>query len=280
MTFVTLRRPRLVAPPGACDCHLHIYEPQYPLAPTAIAAAPLGSLADYRAVQERLGLTRAVVVQPTAYGADNSCTLAAVAAMGDKARGVAMITADTGEAEFERLDDGGIRGFRFRTFPGGVLAWRDLERAAAAASEFGWHVDVEMDGRTLPDHELRLRGLPNTLVIDHIGKFLEPVTFDHPGVRALFRLIEAGNVYVKLASPYDSSRAGHPRYADLHQLVRALVRIAPDRLIWATNWPHAALPRDNLPDDADFLDLLLDWAPEEATRRKILVDNPVRLYGF
>jgi D-galactarolactone isomerase len=266
------------APPGACDCHMHVYEPGYPLAATAVAAAPPGPLSNYLKVRERLGLTRTVVVQPTAYGADNSCTLAAIAALGE-ARGIAMVTGDESDGELELLAQGGIRGFRFRTFPGGVLPWERLDRMAARAQELGWLTDVEMDGRTLPDHEAALARLPGTLVIDHIGKFLEPVPLDHPGVAVLMRLIGSGRCYVKITSPYDSSRAGPPRYADLAPLVGALVRAAPDRLIWATNWPHAALAPDQRPDDGAWLDLMREWMPGDV-RRKMLVDNPAALFGF
>ncbi len=184
-------RPKQPVPPGACDCHMHVYEPDYPLAPTAIAAAPPGPLSEYLKVRERLGLTRTVVVQPTAYGADNSCTLAAIAALGASARGVAMVTGEETDGELERLAQGGIRGFRFRTFPGGVLPWERLDRMAARAQELGWHTDIEMDGRTLPEHEAAIARLPGTLVIDHIGKFLEPVPLDHPAVAVLMRLSAA-----------------------------------------------------------------------------------------
>ena len=151
------------APPGACDCHMHVYEPGYPLAPTALAAAPPGPLSEYLKIRDRLGLTRAVVVQPTAYGADNSCTLAAIAALGASARGVAMVTGEETDGELERLAQGGITGFRFRTFPGGVLPWERLDRMAARAQELGWHTDIEMDGRTLPEHEAAFARLPGTL---------------------------------------------------------------------------------------------------------------------
>lgn len=266
------------APPGACDCHLHVYEPGYPLAPTALAAPPPGPLSDYIKLRDRLGLTRAVLVQPTAYGADNSCTLAAIAALGE-ARGVAMVTGDETDAELERLAQGGIRGFRFRTFPGGVLPWEKLDRMAARAQEIGWFTDIEMDGRTLPDHEAALARLPGRLVIDHIGKFLEPVPPDHPAVAVLMRLIDSGRAYVKITSPYDSSRTGPPDYADLAPLVAALVSAAPERLLWATNWPHAALAADKRPDDGAWLDLMRQWMPDEV-RVKMLVDNPAALFGF
>jgi D-galactarolactone isomerase len=272
-------RPKHPVPPGTCDCHMHIYDPPYPLAPTAIAAPPPGALRDYLKVRARLGIARSVVVQPTAYGADNSCTLAAIDTMGASARGVAMVTGDETDGELERLALGGMRAFKFRALPGGVLPWEKLDRMAARAQELAWFTDIEMDGRTLPEHEAQIARLPGTLMIDHIGKFLEPVSLDHPGVAVLIRLVASGRTYVKIASPYDSSRSGPPLYADMAPLVAALARAAPDRLVWASNWPHAALTVEQRPDDAAWLDLMADWM-DETTRRKMLVDNPAKLFGF
>ena len=169
-----------------------------------------------------------MVVQPTAYGADNSCTLAAIDAMGASARGVAMVTGEESDGELERLALAGIRGFRFRTFPGGVLPWERLAPFAARAQDYDWFTDIEMDGRTLPEHEAAIARLPGKLVIDHIGKFLQPMPLDHPAVAALMRLVDRGRAYVKVASPYDSSRSGPPDYADLAPLVALLVERAPE----------------------------------------------------
>lgn len=273
-------KPSFAAPAGACDCHMHAYAPEYPLAPTALGPAPAAPFEDYLALRAQLGVSRTVVVQPTAYGSDNACTLAAIARLGAAARGVAMITGAESETELARLKQGGITGFRFRTFPGGVLSWENLRRTAERGQDFGWHVDIEMDGRTLPEHESTIAKLPGTLVIDHIGKFLEPVPLDHPGVRTLLRLIDSGRVYVKITSPYDSSRSGPPDYADLAPLVALLVKRVPERLIWATNWPHAALARDALPDEVAWFDLLARWVPDDAARRQVMVDNPAALHGF
>jgi D-galactarolactone isomerase len=271
---------RFAPPPGSCDTHIHIYEPGFPVAPTAVAGPPAAPLADYLKARAELGLSRTVVVQPTAYGGDNSCTLAAVAAMGASARGVAMIGPDVADAELARLDAGGIRGFRMRTFPGGILPLQALEAVAARVATYGWHVDLEMDGRLLADAESLLKRLPLPVVVDHIGKFMQPVPLDHPGVRTLMRLLEGGKTYVKLTAPYDSSKSGPPDYADLAPLVELLLRSAPERLVWASNWPHATLPPERRPDDAAWLDRLFDHVPDEAGRRKILVETPAAIYGF
>lgn len=274
-------RPQLKAPPGACDTHMHFYHSRYPMAATALFAPPNAPVADYRKLQERLGLQRVVVVQPTTYGKDNTCTLDAIAEIGPGARGVAVVDVDVSDAELERLTKGGIRGVRFHMFPGGALFWEALERIAARVQEFGWHIQLQLDGRTLPERQALIKRFPGTLVIDHTGKFLEPVPVDDPAFRVLLGLVENGHTWVKLSAPYETSKRGRPLYADVGALAKPLVRAAPDRMLWASNWPHPSkVPYDPMPDDAELLDLLLDWAPDDRTRRKILADNPAKLYGF
>ena len=273
---------RLRPPPGACDCHMHIYGPpdRYPLAPTATIAPPLALESDYRGLQDRLGLERLVVVQPTAYGTDNACTMEAVRAFGAHARAVVVVDRSVSDAELERLTGASARAIRFHMLAGGALPWDILEEMAARVAAFGWHVDLQLDGRTLPERMALLERLPGTLVVDHVGKFLEPVEPDHPSFLCLLRLLDSGRVWVKLSAAYEVSKAGPPLYGDVGALARALVAAAPERMVWASNWPHPLAPRDNLPDDAGLLDLLLDWAPDAAVRDRILVDNPAALYGF
>jgi len=117
-------------------------------------------------------------------------------------------------------------------------------------------------------------------VIDHVGKFLEPVPPDHDAFKSLLRLVDTGRCWVKLSAAYETSKRGAPHYEDVGELAKALVKAAPERMLWASNWPHPQEPRDAMPDDADLLDILLEWAPDDAVRRKILADNPAELYGF
>lgn len=273
-------RPRLKTPPGACDTHMHIYEDRFPVAPTALLKPPPATVADYRKLQQRLGLTRTVIVQPSTYGTDNRCTLEAIAALGENARGVAVVDTSVSDGELARLTKAGIRGIRFHMLKGGALPWDILDTVAARVHGFGWHVQLQLDGRGLPEREAMLKRLPGTLVVDHVGKFLEPVTVDHPGFRALVRLVEAGRTWVKLSAPYEVSKKGPPNYDDVGALAKALVRLAPERMVWASNWPHPSVSKEDVPDDAVLLDTLLDWAPDDATRRRILADNPAELYGF
>ena len=227
----------------------------------------------------RLGLARAVIVQPSAYGADNRCTLDALDALGAAARAVVVVDESVTEPELERLTGLGVRGIRFFMLPGGVLPWDSLEVMAARVAPFGWHVQLQLDGRGLPEREAVLKRLPAPLVIDHNGKFLEPVTSGHPSFRTLMRLVEGGSCWVKVSAPYETSREGPPLYGDVGMLAKALIRAAPERMVWASNWPHPTA-LDDPPDDAVLLDLLLEWADGETLRRRILIDNPAVLYGF
>jgi D-galactarolactone isomerase len=271
-------KPCLNAPAGACDCHMHIYDRRYKPAPTSPFPPPAAPVDAYRIVQRQLGLTRAVVVQPNAYAFDNSCTEEAIVTLGANARGVATIRPDTADAEIERLSRGGIRGARCFMLKGGLLSWDDVDAIAARVAPFGWHVQIQLDGRDLPLHSTRIARLPTETVIDHNGKFLDPVAPAHPSFRALLALLDGGRCWVKLSAPYETSKSGPPCYDDVSVLARALTATHPERCVWATNWPHpnASPP----PSNSGMLDLLLDWVPDEAMRCRILVDNPARLYGF
>jgi D-galactarolactone isomerase len=277
---VSGRTPRLVAPEGACDTHMHFYDSAYAGAPGVPAPPADARVPEYRKLQKWLGLGRVVVVQPNAYGTDNRCTLDAVAQLGAAARCIVVVRPDIGEAELQRLTDAGARGVRIFQLPGGTLKLDVLHEIAARVRPFGWHPIIQLDGRELPEHEATLRRIEGDFVIDHIGKFLVPVTEDDAAFKVLLRLVERGNCYVKLSAPYETSRSGPPDYADVGRLARRLARAAPERMLWASNWPHPSASPQNYPNDADLLDLLLDWVPDEAARRKILVENPARLYGF
>jgi D-galactarolactone isomerase len=273
------KTPRLKAPPGAVDTHMHIYHHRYPTAPTAVVRPADAVVADYLTMRRRIGIDRTVVVQPTAYGLDNSCTLDAIAEIGPSARGIAVCDETVSDAGLERLHRGGIRGLRFFMLPGGAVGWDSIETMSARIAPLGWHIVLQLDGRDLPQYEATIARLPSGVVIDHVGKFLEPVALDHPGFQALSRLLENEKRYLKLAAPYETSKSGPPFYDDVGRIAKALIAQVPERVIWASNWPH---PSSGFvgPDDADMLDLLLDWAPDGVTRQRILADNPARLYGF
>jgi len=272
--------PRLTTPPGACDTHMHVYETRFGTPVRAQFALPQAPMADYLAMQRRLGLARVIVVQANAYGDDNRGMLEAMRTAGDAARGVAPVSPDIGEEALLALHAAGVRGARFHMLPGGARQWPELEPVAERIAALGWHIQLQLDGHELPRHAARLRALPVELVIDHIGKFLDPgpPAPQDAAFRSLLQLLDTGRCWVKLSAPYESSRSGTPDYADVAPLARTLARRHPGRCLWASNWPHPA--REPRPSDASLLDLLGDWTEDEATRRRILVDNPARLYGF
>ncbi len=276
---MTPRKPRLAAPPGACDTHMHFYDQNVPGAPGTFLPGDF-PVEDYRAMQKQLGLERVIVVQPNAYTDDNRVTLDAIKKIGKNAKGVAVVRQGVSDAELERLTRGGICAIRIMTLHGGTLGFDVMDALMARVHLLGWHANIQLDGRELPKYEAQIRRLPGRFVIDHTGKFLEPVTPGHEAFKSLLRLVDTGRCWVKLSAPYETSKTGAPKYEDVGRLARALVRHAPERMLWASNWPHPSARKPQPPDDADLLDLLLDWAPGEGERRKILADNPAELYGF
>jgi len=273
-------RPRLAAPPGACDTHMHIYDRAVPSAPGGPALPGHFPVAAYREVQSRLGLERVIVVQPNAYQDDNRVTLDAIGALGPNAKAVGVVRPGVSDAELDRLTRGGVVAQRIFQLPWGAVGFAQMDEVMARVHPFGWHANIQLDGRELPRYEESIRRLPGRFVVDHNGKYLEPVAPDHESFKSLLRLLDTGRCWVKLSAPYETSKAGAPRYEDVGRLARALVTHAPERMLWASNWPHPSAPKDAVPDDADLLDLLLEWASDDATRRRILVDNPAELYGF
>ena len=270
--------PRLPTPPNACDTHMHIYEPGYQLRAEASHPSQPGTLAHYREVQKKLGLTRTVIVAPSGYGADNTCTLEAMAKLGSSARGVAIVDPAAPDAEIDRLTKEGMRGIRYH-MRGGVLTWDTMPRMAARVAAFGWHVQLQCESRELSEHEAIITRLPCDLVIDHMGRFDAATPADDKDWRLLLKLLATGRCWVKLSGPYYGSKSGPPLYADKARIAKELIKAAPERMVWASNWPHPSYKK-NFPDEGKLLDLVADWTQDESLRKKILVTNPARLYGF
>ncbi len=273
--------PVLPVPAGATDCHMHVYGPpdRYKVAPSNPSPVPFAhDLAAYQRVKARLGLARTVVVQPSAYGLDNSATLDAVAGLGtDAARAVVAVTPETSEVELSRLHAAGARGARAVLLKHPLVPWADLPALAARVAGFGWHIQLQFDGGQLPEREALIRALPCPVMIDHVGRFHEPVTPESPAVRVLLRLLETGRVWMKASSPYGVSR--QPDWRDTGAIARAAIAVAPDRVVWGSNWPHPN-ERDPKPEEARVLDWLGTICPNEATRHAVLVSNPARIYDF
>ena len=274
------RRPRLVAPPRACDCHAHLLGPQdvYPYVEDRSFTAPDASCESCLGMLGTLGIERIVIVQPSVYGIDNRRTVAALSELGaDRARGVAMVPSDVSAGELKRLDDTGIRATRFIATARGGPSLDELPGVAAAIAEYGWHVEMYVPPDLWETLLPVVSELPVPVVFDHMGGVPAGTGPDDPILRGILDLLERERAWVKLTG-YRNSQTGHP-YADVAPLARTFVEAAPERCVWGSDWPHTNLP-GYMPDDGDLLDLLLDWTPDERTRQKILVDNPARLYRF
>ena len=268
-------------PAGACDCHVHVYDTSRPLAASATFKPPHAPWSAYREVQRALGLSRVVLVQPTGYGLDNSVLLEALALAGDAARGVAVLPADVSDGELQRLHALGVRGVRFMMLAGagGVLPWSALPAMAHRIAPLGWHINLQLDGRHLSQHRQMIDALPCGVVIDHTGKFIEPVPLDDPSFRTLLSVLERPQRWIKLSAPYETSKVGPPHYDDVSSLAQALLRAHPDRCLWASNWPHPN--RNPVPSDAAMLALLDAWTGgDRALHDRVLSTNPAALYGF
>lgn len=272
--------PALKAPAGACDCHMHLYDERFPAARPGSRHQANARAAEYRLLQARLGTTRTVVVQPASYVTDNRVTLDAIAQLGAEARGIAVVHPEVTDAELSELAEGGIRGIRFSVFdPRSAAVSIDMiEPLAARMNDLSWHVQLHMRGDQIADNEALLKRLPCPMVFDHMGRLPQPEGAGHPAFRVILDLVEAGRAWVKLSGAYLDTKIGRPAYSDATAVARAYVKAAPERLVWGSDWPH---PTENdKPDDAALFDLLGEWAPDEAVRRRILVDNPAKLYGF
>ena len=274
--------PRFRAPPGAADCHLHIYDPRFPMAWPQLRAVADASVDQYRLLQERLGTTRAVVIQPAAYGTDNRVTADAVARLGaNVARGIAVLHPGVTDQELQALHEDGFRGVRFSMHdPRTAITSPDMLPALAPRiAAMGWHVQLHVRAEQIVALEPVIDAVPCDIVFDHMGRLPQPEGTRHPAYAIIARRIEAGRAWVKLSGAYLDTRVGSPRYTDATAVARAFVSLAPERLVWGSDWPHPT-ERDTKPDDAVLFDLLQEWARDEATRRRILVDNPASLYDF
>jgi len=272
---------KLKAPAGACDCHHHIYDAaRFPPVEPGGTIIPNARLEDYRLLQKRIGTTRNIVVTPLAYVTDNRVTLDAIARLGPNARGVAVIRPTIKDAELKILADGGIRGIRFSLSNPGTAptSIEMIEPLSKRVNALGWHVQINMTAEQIVEARDLWNRLPSPIVFDHMGHIPQPAGTSHPVFGIIQRLVDKGRTWVKLSVTYDNTKDGAPGYADITRVAQAYVKAAPERMVWGSNWPH---PNETTkPDDALLFDLMAKWAPDEAARKRILVDNPASLYGF
>jgi predicted TIM-barrel fold metal-dependent hydrolase len=279
------KRPDLACPPGACDAHFHIFGPvsRFPYSPERAytpAEAPFEALL---AMHARLGFERGVVIQGNAHGTDNSALLDALAREPQRLRAVAIVKQSTGPDDLKRMADAGVRALRFHHQPrqGGTYSSQGFgafEKLASHMVELGLHVQFFMDARALPDLLPRLKNWKLPVVLDHFGSTKAAEGTGAAGFETLRTFLAEGRIWVKISGAYRASEQ-YPDYPDARPLHEALVAANPDQLLWGTDWPHPRLAKD-MPDTGHLLDLFNAWTPDLGVRRKILVENPARLYGF
>lgn len=280
-----LRAPWNRLPPGATDCHCHVFEDpvRHPWGAQRSYTPRLADRHAYAALCRSLGLERTVQVSASVYGADNRLTLDLIAELGqDRARGVAGIAASTTQAELHALHDGGMRGVRVSTLVKGYGGSDAMASIAARIQPLGWHLQLHFErAAEIAALEASLLRLPVPLVFDHLGCVRGSEGVDHAGFQAMLRILQRrDDCWVKVSSWYRRSDA-EPGCEDMRPLVQALVDARPDRLVFGTNWPHPALfAPAQVPVDADLVDQFCDWVPDVRVRQAILVDNPAWLYGF
>src|SRR6266700_3850025 len=275
--------PKLKAPANAADCHMHTYDPaRFAMPPNPRKAPSNAAVEDYRLFQKRIGTSRVVIVQPRNYATDNRVTLYAISQLGPNARGVAVVTPAISDTDLKAFHAGGIRGIRFSlSDPGSRAVTPDMvEPLAKRVADLGWHVQFNVDGEMIDEMAELLRRLPTPIVFDHLAHPPLAAGIDHSSHKIVRELIDKGRAWVKLSGAYSNSKVGPPAYPEATKTAQAFVKAAPERLVWGSDWPHPGMPNDNKPNDALLFDLLTEWAPNEATRNRILVRNPEALYGF
>ena len=276
------RAPDFRLPPKACDTHCHIFGPNslYPYATDRPYTPPDAPLSMFRALHDRLGVERAVIVNATPHGRDNRVVTDAIAGSGGRYKGVANVDETFSDRDLADLAAAGIAGCRFTFLPrlGQPPDMAAFDRIVARVAPLGWHVDLYLPATFLPDFRPRLEALPSPYVIDHMGVVDAGAGLDQPPFRALLDLIrDDEKCWVKVTCPERISRAGPP-FHDVAPFGRALVEAAPERVLWGTDWPHPNVPV--MPDDGDLVDLVPLYAPDPDLQRKLLVENPARLFGF
>ena len=281
-------------PAGACDCHTHAFgDPaRFPFWSGRTYTPPIADVAAWTDVHRALRIDRGILVQPSVYGTDNRCQLDAIGQLGSRARGIAVIAEDAPAGELDALHRGGIRGVRVNLETFGIAdpaaASQRLRRALAQLAQRPWHVQLFVRSSIVPSLESAVLDSPLPIVFDHFGGVRADAGLNDPGFQSLVRLVRAGKAYVKVSGAYRASVSGAPDYADVRPFARALIEANPARVLWGSDWPHPdSRPHDvsqisaNLAvDDIAVLNQLAVWAPDAATRKAILVDNPARLYGF
>jgi predicted TIM-barrel fold metal-dependent hydrolase len=278
------QKPKFKPPPGTCDTHCHLFGPPqvFPYSERRRYTPPAAPFEHYMMMLDVIGVDRGIVVQPNVHDTDNRVSIDAIARSNGRLRGVGRIDDDTSDQELEAMHEGGIRGIRFEFVEGrrGSTNIPLFERMIERIRPLGWHIELHVDPNVLVQHADWFRGLDLISVVDHLARIQTSDGIDQPGFKLLLELMERPNYWVKISGADQRTNAPYP-YADVVPFAHALIAKAPDRVIWGTNWPHSNMfVYGRTPNDGLLLNLMLDFAPDESIRNRILVENPARLFGF
>lgn len=278
------KKPDLPLPAGACDTHFHLFGPtaRFPYSPERSYTPPEAPLEALLRMHDKLGIARGVVVQGNAHGTDCSALLDALKREPARLRGTAIVKNDISDAELRRMRDAGVRALRFHHMPHGKgFRSAGLESFAAMAprmADLGLHAQFMMDVSVLDEALPGFKNWKLPIMIDHMGNVDAAKGVKQPGFQLLCQQLAEGKLWVKVSGAYRISEQ-YPDYADARPFHEALIKANPDQVVWGSDWPHPRLG-ENMPDDGHLLDLFNAWTPDAGVRRKILVENPARLYGF
>ncbi len=276
------KTPDYKPPPGATDAHCHIFGPGdvYPYAPDRSYTPPDAPLSRFKELQTTLGLERAVLVNASCHGTDNTVILDAIAQSQGKYRGVANVDGSITDAELEQLHEGGIRGIRFNFVQhlGGTPDMAEFHRLVNRIRPLNWHVVLHFDAADLLEFEEMLLGLPVPFIIDHMGRVPTKDGLDQRPFRILLETARMENCWIKICGAERVSSEGPP-FTDAVPFGQAILEVCPDRVLWGTDWPHPNIKK-HMPNDGDLVDLIPLFMPDEALQQAVLVDNPQRLYEF
>lgn len=280
---------------GICDCHVHVYQPasQFPFWPGRHYTPADAPLEQMIALHRRIGVERAVIVHPSPYGTDNSSLLWLLQAIGPNARGVAVIDENTTSAMLAQMHKAGVRGTRLNLETRGQrdpdFAREQILRTVRQTAHLGWHVQLFVNLGVIEGLHDTIMSLPAMVVFDHFGRLDATAGIQQPGMDALLSVVRAGKAYVKLSAPYRVSEL--PDYGDVAPYAQALIAANPDRMVWGSDWPNSFPPKGTVrnpgvpepfraEDNLAAIRRLVGWAGSAGCARKILVDNPARLYDF
>jgi predicted TIM-barrel fold metal-dependent hydrolase len=276
------RKPKFTPPPLACDAHCHIFGPgsKFPYAKNAPYIPPDSPFEALQALHKKLGLERAVIVHASCHGADMRVTLDAIARSKGAYRGTAIIDETYKDSDFQRMHDGGIRAVRFNFVKhlGGRPDMKFFQKTIQRIQQMAWHLILHLDATDLVEFQDLFRRVPVPMVIDHMGRVKTAGGLQQEPFRILLSSLENENMWVKVCGAERVSSMGPP-FTDAIPFAQALIAAAPERILWGTDWPHPNVGA-HMPNDGDLVDLFPLMAPDPVVQRKILVENPARLYGF